>query len=208
MGIQSSINSLLSQAQRLATFYTGYHKVNQFVGDQEITKNEAKIQTDIAAGNAPMKDGKVDPEWLQKRRDEMYKGFADDYYNRMFDNDGKLSDEGKEEAQHLYNQNIKGVKFGDKYVNDFYNDSRVKDYLKPFIEKYEKNERLRNVLFGTAPLDSAIDAQAAKPELQNKVARKVAKMSVKSRTNNINKTKADFKKHLIGVKKDKGSELN
>ena len=62
MGIQSSINSLLSQAQRLATFYKGFDKVKQFVGDQETTKNEAKIQTDIAAGNAPMKDGKVDPE--------------------------------------------------------------------------------------------------------------------------------------------------
>ena len=113
---------------------------------------------------------------------------------------------GKEEAEHLYNQNRKGVKFGDKYVNDFYNDSRVKDYLKPFIEKIEKNERLRNVLFGSAPLDSAIEAQSPNSELKNEVARKVAKVSVKSRTNNINKTKADFKKHLIGVKKDKGSE--
>ena len=181
MGIQGSINSLLSQAQRLATFYAGYGKVKQFVGDQEITKNEAQIQTDIAAGNAPMKDGKVDPEWLQKRREEMYKRLADDYYNKMFDNDGNLTEIGKEESQYIYNQNRKGVKFGDKYVNDFYNDSRVQDYLKSF---------------------------AANSELKNEVARKVAKMSVKSRTNNINKTKADFKKHLIGVKKDKGSELS
>ena len=208
MGIQSSINSLLSQAQMLATFYKGFEKADKIVGDQATAKNEAKIQTDIAAGNAPMKDGKVDPEWLQKRREEMYKGFEDDYYHKMFDNDGNLSDVGKEEAQYLYNQNRKGVKFGDKYVNDFYNDSRVKDYLKPFIEKIEKNERLRNVLFGTAPLDSAIEAQSTNSELKNDVARKVAKMSVKSRTNNINKTKADFKKHLIGVKKDKGSELS
>ena len=206
MGIQSSINSLLSQAQNLATFYRGFKKADDIILDQEISKNEARIQTDIAAGNAPMKDGKVDPEWLQKRRNEMYKGFADDYTNRMFDNDGNLTETGKEEAEHLYNQNRKGVKFGDKYVNDFYNDSRVKDYLKPFIEKIEKNERLRNVLFGSAPLDSAIEAQSPNSELKNEVARKVAKVSVKSRTNNINKTKADFKKHLIGVKKDKGSE--
>ena len=208
MGIQSSVNNLLAQVQRLATFYVGKDKVDQITGDTTATKKEAQIQTDIAAGNAPMKDGKVDPEWLQKRRDEMYKGFADDYNNRVFDNDGKLTDFGKEEAQNLYNQNRKGVKFGDKYVNDFYNDSRVQNYLKPFIEKYEKDERLRNVLFGTSPLDSVIEAQSPNSELKNEVARKVAKISVKSRTNNINKSKADFKKHLIGVKKDKGSELN
>ena len=208
MGIQGSINSLLSQAQRLSTLYKGYKKAEDIVGNQEITKNEARIQTDIAAGNAPMKDGKVDPEWLQKRRDDMYIRFSDDYYKYVFDNDGKLSEQGKMEAQYLYNQTRKGVKFGDKYVNDFYNDSRVQDYLKPSIEKIEKNDRLRAILFPSSPLDYAISAQAANSELKNDVARKVAKISVKSRTNNINKTKADFKKHLIGVKKDKGSELN
>ena len=208
MGIQSSINSLLSQAQRLTTFYRGYKKAEDIVGNTTAAKNEAQIQTDIAAGNAPMKDGKVDPDWLQKRRDEMYKRFADDYTNNMFDNDGKLSERGKMEAQDLYNQTRKGVKFGDKYVNDFYNDSRVQDYLKPFIEKIEKNERTRSILFPSSPLDYAISAQAANSELKNDVARKVAKISVKSRTNNINKTKSDFKKHLIGVKKDKGSEVN
>ena len=208
MGIQSSINSLLSQAQRLTTFYKGYNKAEDILGKQTEAAAEAQIQTDIAAGNAPMKDGKVDPEWLQKRRDEMYKGFADKYNNQMFDDDGKLSERGKMEAQDLYNQTRKGVKFGDKYVNDFYNDSRVQDYLKPFIEKIEKNERTRAILFPSSPLDYAISAQAANSELKNEVARKVAKISVKSRTNNINKTKADFKKHLIGVKKDKGSELS
>ena len=207
MGIQSSINSLLSQAQSLATFYRGFKKADDILENQAFTKNESQIQTDIAAGNAPMKDGKVDPEWLQKRRDEMYKGFADKYTNRMFDNDGKLTETGKEEAEYLYNQKRKGYRFGDKYVNDFYNDSRVKDYLKPFIEKIEKNERTRAILFPSSPLDYAISAQAANSELKNDVARKVAKISVKSRTNNINKTKSDFKKHLIGVKKDKGSEL-
>ena len=35
MGIQSSINSLLSQAQRLATFYVGYHKAGDFIKGQE-----------------------------------------------------------------------------------------------------------------------------------------------------------------------------
>lgn len=70
MGIQSSLNSLLSQAQMLATFYKGFDKADKIIKDQKITKNEAKIQTDIAAGNAPMKDGKVDPEWLKKQREE------------------------------------------------------------------------------------------------------------------------------------------
>ena len=70
MGIQSSINSLLSQAQSLAAFYKGFDKANQIIKEQSITKNEAQIQTDIAAGRAPIKDGKIDPEWLQKRREK------------------------------------------------------------------------------------------------------------------------------------------
>lgn len=196
MAIQSSINSLLSQAQRLATYYSGFNVADKIVKDQKATKNEAKIQTDIAAGNAPMKDGKVDPEWLKKRR-EAYEGRRiSDFYNKMFDSDGKLSDVGKGEAQYFFNKMRKGVKF-DKEVYDFYNDSRVQDYLKSFNEK---NARFESAL---DTLESSIS-----PELQNELARTVAKYSVKSRTNNINKTKADFKKHMIGVKKDKGSELN
>lgn len=35
MGIQSSINNLLSQAQRLATFYTGKRKVEDVIEGQE-----------------------------------------------------------------------------------------------------------------------------------------------------------------------------
>ena len=70
MAIQSSINSLLSQAQRLATFYAGYGKAKQIVGDQAKAAGEAETQTEIAAGNAPKTpEGKVDPEWLQQRRE-------------------------------------------------------------------------------------------------------------------------------------------
>ena len=174
MAIQSSINSLLSQAQSLAAFYRGFKKADDLIKGQE---------DQLEAANN-----------LQKTIDENYKGFADDYNNRMFDNDGKLTEIGKEEAQHLYNQNRKGIRFGDKYVNDFYNDSRVQDYLKPFIEKYEKKERQKNVLFDTA-IDSAINAQATNSELKNEVAGKVAKMSVKSRTDSINQAKADFNAH-------------
>ena len=70
MAIQSSINSLLSQAQRLATFYAGYGKAKQIVGEQAKAAGEAETQTEIAAGNAPKTpEGKVDPEWLQQRRE-------------------------------------------------------------------------------------------------------------------------------------------
>lgn len=187
MGIQSSINSLLSQAQSLAAFYTGFKKADNIIRDTTATKKEAQIQTDIAAGNAPMKDGKVDPEWLQKKRDE--------FYRDMFDYDGKLTRHGEEEARFLENKIKRGGEFklGDI---EFYTDDRVQDYLKSFNEK---NARFESAL---DTLESSIS-----PELQNEVARKVAEYSVKSRTNNINKTKSDFKKHLIGVKKDKGSEL-
>ena len=113
MGIQSSVNALMQQLYTIGAIGAG-------LSQQKKQTNEARIQTDIAAGNATIKDGKVDPEWLQKRRDKMYKGLADDYYNKMFDNDGKLTEIGKEEAQDIYNQTRKGVKFGDKYVNDFY----------------------------------------------------------------------------------------
>lgn len=87
MGIQSSINSLLSQAQRLATFYRGFDTADKIVKDQKITKNEAQLQTDIAAGHAPMKDGKVDPEWLQKRRDEFDNSKIGKIQKQIFQNE-------------------------------------------------------------------------------------------------------------------------
>ena len=127
MAIQSSINSLLSQAQMLATFYKGFEKADKIVGDQATAKNEAKIQTDIAAGNAPIKDGKVDPEWLQKRREQ----FERNKNNVLFYPNGELSTVGKAKAKILEDK-IKGggeFKLGDI---GFYTDSRVQDYLKSF----------------------------------------------------------------------------
>ena len=45
MGIQSSINSLLSQAQRLATFYAGYRKAGDLIKGQEAqTEATKKLQ--------------------------------------------------------------------------------------------------------------------------------------------------------------------
>ena len=136
MAIQSSINSLLSQAQMLATFYKGFEKADKIVGDQATAKNEAKIQTDIAAGNAPIKDGKVDPEWLQKRREQ----FERNKNNVLFYPNGELSTVGKAKAKILEDK-IKGggeFKLGDI---GFYTDSRVQDYLKSFAANSElKNE--------------------------------------------------------------------
>ena len=194
MGIQSSINSLLSQAQRMATFYKGFDTADDIILDKEIAKNEARIQTDIAAGNAPMKDGKVDPEWLQKRRDEYD-------IKAAINDDGSLTEYGKQKAL-TWDRIIKLGGKPDKYNKAFYNSKSVKNYLKTLKDDNAGYESALDTL------NSAIEAQSTNSELKNDVARKVAKISVKSRTNNINKTKADFKKHLIGVKKDKGSELS
>ena len=132
MAIQSSINSLLSQAQMLATFYKGFDKADKIIGDTKATKNEAQIQTEIAAGNAPMKDGKVDPEWLRKRR-EQYEN------NVLFYPDGSLSAVGKAKARVLEDK-IKGggeFKLGDI---GFYTNPKVKEYLK----SQATNSKLKN----------------------------------------------------------------
>ena len=127
MAIQSSINSLLSQAQSLAAFYTGFNVADKIAKDQKITKNEAKIQTDIAAGNAPMKDGKVDPEWLKKRR-ESY--MVD---NNIFRNTGELTGRAVMKAKGILSKKEKGegISFADR---KFMEDPRVQEYLKSFNE--------------------------------------------------------------------------
>ena len=187
MGIQSSINSLLSQAQRITTFYKGYTKAKQFVGDQETTKNEAKIQTDIAAGLAPMKDGKVDPEWLKKQRDEFYK--------EAFNDDGTLTSGGEESARFIDRRVKEGVKL-DSDVNEFYNNHMVQNYLKSYAAESEL-KRLKSAI---DTLEPSIISQ----ELKNEVARKVAKFSVKSRTNSINQAKSDFNAHTASLIKKYG----
>ena len=137
MGIQSSINSLLSQAQRLATLYIGYNKAEDIVGKQKKAAGEAEIQTDIAAGNAPMKDGKVDPEWLQKRRYE--------YERNKFNDDGTLSRIGEKKARLLQYRMNRGIEPNSDDKN-FYNDPRVQEYLKPFAANSElKNEVAENL---------------------------------------------------------------
>ena len=127
MGIQSSINSLLSQAQSLATFYAGFNIADDIVGKQAKAANEAKIQTDIAAGNAPIKDGKVDLEWLQKRREK----YTLD--NGFFSSTGELTARGAMKAQRLSSNMAKGERIGYGDIK-FMEDKRVQDYLKSFNE--------------------------------------------------------------------------
>ena len=184
MAIQSSINSLLSQAQRLATFYKGFDKADQIIGDQAITKNEAQIQTEIAAGQAPMKDGKVDPEWLKKRREEDYQELI---------NDGiELSERGKRKALKLNSRIRRGYELGEN-DKEFYNSIMVQNYIKSFNDK---GERLRYAL---DTLESSIST-----ELKNEVAGKVARGSVEARTASINKTKSNFDEHTASLIKKYG----
>ena len=182
MGIQSSINSLLSQAQNLATFYRGFKKADDIMLNQEFTKNEARLQTEIAAGIAPMKDGKVVPEWLQKRRDEYD-------IKAAINDDGSLTEYGKQKAL-TWDRIIKLGGKPDKYNKAFYKNKSVQNYLKSFNGD---NERMQSAL------DSIINAQSPNSELKNDVARKVAKFSVKSRTNSINKSKSDFDEHVASL---------
>ena len=127
MGIQSSINSLLSQAQSLAAFYSGFNVADKIVKDQKITKNEAKIQTDIAAGNAPMKDGNVDPDWIQKRRGQY---MVD---NGLFSITGELTKSGQRIAERLSSKRIEGKAISYE-SQKFLGDSRAQEYLKSFNE--------------------------------------------------------------------------
>ena len=182
MGIQSSINSLMSQAQSLAAFYKGFEKAEKIIGDTTATKNEAQIQTDIAAGNAPMKDGKVDPEWLQKRRDEFYKNYkpTKEIYKRSFYSNGNLTNAyGKVNALNLQEKVKRGIEL-DSDEKEFYNDPRVQEYLK---------------------------SQSTNSELKNEVAEKLARASVEARTASINKTKSNFDEHTASLIKyySKGS---
>ena len=84
---------------------------------------------------------------------------------------------------------------------------RVRTTPIPDEERAELFEYLRE---GNDTVDSAIEAQAAKPVLQNEVARNLARASVEARTASINKTKSNFDEHTASLikKYGKGSELS
>ena len=73
---------------------------------------------------------------------------------------------------------------------------RVRTKPIPDEERAELFEYLRE---GNDTIDSAIEAQTAKPELQNEVAEKLAKSSVKARTASINQTKSNFDEHTASL---------
>lgn len=175
MGIQSSINSLLSQAQSLAAFYKGFEKAGDIIKGQEATKNEAKIQTDIAAGNAPMKDGKVDPEWLKKRREQ---------YNSdsMF---GGITLGDAIKAVDVSDKIKKGVKLTD--------DEKMFADGKKVESINNKNANIMSELF---KMESYVKSNS---ELKNKVASDLARGSVEARTASINQTKSNFDEHTASL---------
>ena len=134
-----------------------------------------------------MKDGKVDPEWLKKKRNE--------FYNEMFDLNGNLSDHGRHQARLLEFRTKRGTELNQEN-KEFYNNPKVQEYLKSFNDK---NARFESAL---DTLESSIS-----PELKNKVAGKVARASVEARTASINQTKSDFEEHTASLIKyySKGS---
>ena len=73
---------------------------------------------------------------------------------------------------------------------------RVRTTPIPDEERAELFEYLRE---GNDTVDSAIEAQAAKPEMQNEVARNLARASVEARTSSINKTKSNFNAHTASL---------
>ena len=73
---------------------------------------------------------------------------------------------------------------------------RVRTKPIPDEERAELFEYLRE---GNDTVDSAIEAQAVKPEMQNEVARNLARASVEARTNSINKTKSNFDEHVASL---------
>ena len=163
MGIQSSINSLLSQAQRLATFYAGYKKAEDFVKGQEYIVKGQEAQTEATKS--------LQEAFEKKKRDE--------FYNEMFDYDGKLTRHGEEEARLLQYRINRGIEL-DSENNEFYNNPTVQNYLK---------------------------SRATNSKLKNKVASDLARGSVEARTASINKTKSNFDEHTASLIKyySKGS---
>ena len=123
MGIQSSVNNLLAQVQRLATFYVGKNKVDDFVKGQENIIKGQEAQTEATKS--------LQEAFEKKKKDE--------FYHEMFDYDGKLTRHGEEEARLLQYRINRGIEL-DSENNEFYNNSEVQNYLKSFAP----NSKLKN----------------------------------------------------------------
>ena len=120
MGIQSSINSLLSQAQSLATFYRGFKNAGDLIKGQEEQTKATKS--------------------LQEAYEKMMRFDKGQLDNEMFDQDGNLSTFGESYAQDL-DKRVKGNGVVSTDGKRFYNDPRVQEYLKSQAANSElKNE--------------------------------------------------------------------
>ena len=148
MRIQSSINSLLSQAQNLATFYMGFKKADDLIkGQEDQLEATKKLQESF------------------ENRYKKYKGINSDVT--------------------LHPSQLKAVQEAD----DIYQHTG-----------YELDPKTIDEI---AIRNSFIEQE----ELKNEVAGLVAKMSVKARTDSINKTKSNFDEHTASLikKYSKGS---
>ena len=194
MGIQGSINSLLSQAQRLATFYAGYNKAEDLIKGQESQTEATKNLQESFEKRYRLRLNLPDDVALNPEQQDIV-----NIGTELEEGMGRAVDIGG--AEYIHNK-TKEMGFKNIAEREAAEDEAFMSHI--------KNEVARAVAERDAKkrLDSAIDAQAAKPELQNEVARKVAKMSVKSRTASINQTKSNFDEHVASLikKYGKGSE--
>ena len=182
MGIQSSINSLLSQAQRLATFYSGYKKAGDFIKGQEDIVEGQKSQTEATKSLQDTFEKRFrlslnlpdDVELHPEQQDIVNIG------TELEEGMGRTVDIGS--AEYIHNK-TKEMGFKNIAEREAAEDEAFMSHI--------KNEVARAVAERDAKkrLDSVIETQAAKPELQNEVAGKVARASVEARINSINKTK-------------------
>ena len=132
MGIQASINSLLSQAQRLATFYKGFKKAGDFIKGQENIIKGQEAQTEATKS-------------LQEAFEIINRNNKEQFYHEMFDQDGNLSRHGEEEARLLQYRINRGIELSSEN-NEFYNNPRVQDYLKSQATKSELKNKVASDL--------------------------------------------------------------
>ena len=123
MRIQSSINSLLSQAQSLAAFYKGFEKAGDLIKGQEAQTEATKS--------------------LQEAYENMMRFNKEQLDNELFDKDGNLSRYGESYAQDL-DKRVKGNGVVSTDGKQFYNNPKVQEYLKSFAA----NSKLKNEVAG------------------------------------------------------------
>ena len=183
MAIQSSINSLLSQAQSLAAFYKGFTKAGEFIKGQDNIIKGQEAQTEATKN-------------LQKTIEERYKEYKGIPSNvTLHPSQLKAVQEADDILQNtgyqLDNETIDKIASLSSEIakenKDFYNDgTSVAEYLKSYNNK-------------NAALDSVIETHSANSELKNDVAEKLARASVEARTNSINKAKSNFNEHTASL---------